>query len=466
MKLRIPAFILKYFQPRSTDPEVAFRERTIRITVVLLIVLLSLAIFTNVFIFQDFAKGDWNFLIFLVISNVLMIASLLLLERRNVLMAGWMLAFAFLEILVSLALINGYWNALIGPALMLVLLVTALALPRRVLWPFGVSAFALFTIIALLQSANGFHPDFYSASYKTGIFEIVLPLFFEILGELIFLSGIQGEFESRLTALRTANTDLDKAAKEAQSANRLKSQFLANMSHELRTPLNAIIGYAEIMLNGMAGEIPDSQKKLIGHMHTNGRRLLALINDILDLAKIESGTVDLVLTPESPRKLVSDLLETMQSLATNKSIYLKAEFKEDVPERVLCDSKRLQQVITNLVSNAIKFTETGGVTVAVDSTEDFKNWRIHVRDTGRGMPQEAINYIFEVFRQVDGSDSREKQGTGLGLAITKQLVDRMGGTILVTTEMGKGSTFTVTLPRMSGTLRKEEKADDKVLVAA
>ncbi len=294
----------------------------------------------------------------------------------------------------------------------------------------------------------------------------MLPLFFEILGELIFLSGIQGEFESRLTALRTANTDLDKAAKEAQSANRLKSQFLANMSHELRTPLNAIIGYAEIMLNGMAGEIPDSQKKLIGHMHTNGRRLLALINDILDLAKIESGTVDLVLTPESPRKLVSDLLETMQSLATNKSIYLKAEFKEDVPERVLCDSKRLQQVITNLVSNAIKFTETGGVTVAVDSTEDFKNWRIHVRDTGRGMPQEAINYIFEVFRQVDGSDSREKQGTGLGLAITKQLVDRMGGTILVTTEMGKGSTFTVTLPRMSGTLRKEEKADDKVLVAA
>src|SRR5258708_24881452 len=157
MKLRIPAFILKYFQPRSTDPEVAFRERTIRITVVLLIVLLSLAIFTNVFIFQDYAKGDWNFLIFLVVSNVLMIASLMLLEKQYVLVAGWVLAIAFLEILVSLALINGYWNALIGPALMLCLLVTALALPRQMLWPLGVSAFGLFSAIAIVQSARGLH---------------------------------------------------------------------------------------------------------------------------------------------------------------------------------------------------------------------------------------------------------------------------------------------------------------------
>jgi signal transduction histidine kinase len=402
----------------------------------------------------------------MVVTDVLMIASLVALEQKKVLIAGWILAAAFVEIMVSFTLINGYWDVKIGPVLMLALLVTALALPRRVLWPFGITIFFVLTAVALLQSLNGYRPDYYRTDYSVGIGNFLLPTFFEVVAELIFLSGIQGEFESRLTALRTANLDLDKAAKEAQSANRLKSQFLANMSHELRTPLNAIIGYAEIMLNGMAGDIVDSQKKLIGYMHTNGKRLLALINDILDLAKIESGTVDLVLTPESPRKLIGDLLETMQSLAQNKSIYLKAEFKEDVPEKVLCDSKRLSQVIVNLISNAIKFTETGGVTVAVDSTEDYKNWRIHVRDSGRGMPQEALAYIFEVFRQVDGSDSREKQGTGLGLAITKQLVDRMGGFIEVTTEMGKGSTFSVTLPRMSGALRKEEKEEEKTLAAA
>jgi signal transduction histidine kinase len=466
MKFKLPDPILKYFQPRSTDPEVAFRERTIRITVVLLILLLTLAILTNLLIFQDFKRGEYSYLLFMIVTDVLMIASLVALEQKKVLVSGWILAVAFVEILVSLTLINGYWDVKIGPALMLALLVTALALPRRVLWPFGVTVFALLTIVSMVQASNGYRPDYYRVGYSVGVSTFLLPTFFEVVAELIFLSGIQGEFESRMTALRAANLDLDKAAKEAQSANRLKSQFLANMSHELRTPLNAIIGYAEIMLNGMAGEIVDSQKKLIGYMHTNGRRLLSLINDILDLAKIESGTVDLVLTPESPRKLITDLLDTMQSLAQNKSIYLKAEFKEDVPERVLCDNKRLSQVITNLVSNAIKFTETGGVTVAVDSTEDFKNWRIQVRDSGRGMPQEAIAYIFEVFRQVDGSDSREKQGTGLGLAITKQLVDRMGGYIEVTTEMGKGSTFSVTLPRMSGALRKEEKEEEKALVAA
>jgi signal transduction histidine kinase len=252
-----------------------------------------------------------------------------------------------------------------------------------------------------------------------------------------------------LTTLHQKDSALilaEQARQEADRANNAKSQFLANMSHELRTPLNAIIGYIEIMLSGMAGTFTEKQTQLQQHVHVNAKRLLALINDILDLAKIEAGRVEIRLTPTSPQKVITEIVDSMQSLAQQKHITLSANFAEDTPEIVLCDLGKVQQIVTNLVGNALKFTSQGGVTVGVSAPESGK-WKISVADTGKGMPADAVNYIFEMFRQVDGTDTREHTGTGLGLAITKRLIDRMGGTISVETQLGKGSSFTVTLPR-------------------
>ncbi len=236
--------------------------------------------------------------------------------------------------------------------------------------------------------------------------------------------------------------------KRAEESDKAKSQFLANMSHELRTPLNAIIGYDEAMLGGLAGEFTPQQVKLLGHIQYNSRRLLGLINDVLDLSKIVSGSLQIFLAPMAPRKIVEDTVESLRSLADEKKIYLKVGFSADVPEVVLGDAHKLQQILANLISNAIKFTEQGGVSVDVRAA-DSSRWQFQVKDTGIGMPKNAPAYIFEPFQQVDSTDKRKYKGTGLGLAITKRLVDALGGSLEVETSLGEGSTFTVTLPRTS-----------------
>ncbi|MEP7293716.1 MAG: HAMP domain-containing sensor histidine kinase, partial [Chloroflexota bacterium] len=215
---------------------------------------------------------------------------------------------------------------------------------------------------------------------------------------------------------------------------------------ELRTPLNAIIGYDEAMLGGLAGDFAPLQTKLLGHIQYNSRRLLGLINDILDLAKIESGSLQAFLAPMSPQKVVRETLESLQSLADEKGLAMTAQFSDAVPEVVLGDANKLQQILANLLSNAIKFTDKGSVAVEV-SVVDMNNWQLQVRDTGIGMPQDAAMYIFEPFQQVDGTEKRKYKGTGLGLAITKRLVTGLGGTIEVETKLNEGSTFTIKLPR-------------------
>jgi signal transduction histidine kinase len=234
--------------------------------------------------------------------------------------------------------------------------------------------------------------------------------------------------------------------KRAEESDKAKSQFLANMSHELRTPLNAIIGYDEAMLGGLAGDFSTQQTKLLGHIQFNSRRLLGLINDILDLSKIESGSLQVFLAPMSPRKVVRESIESLRSLADQKNIYLNVNISDDVPEIVLGDASKMQQILINLLSNAIKFTEEGGVTVDVSSA-DQTHWQLKVADTGIGMPPDASSTIFEPFHQLDSTDKRKYKGTGLGLSITKRLVERLGGRVEVNTELGKGSTFVVRLPR-------------------
>ena len=227
------------------------------------------------------------------------------------------------------------------------------------------------------------------------------------------------------------------------------------MSHELRTPLNAIIGYDEAMLGGMVGTYTPKQTDLLRRIQHNSRRLLALINDILDLSKIEAGSAQIYQTPMSPRKTIVETVESLRSLAQAKDVGLTVELEESLPEVVLGDAAKIQQVLVNLVSNAIKFTEEGGVIVAAEAV-GTSHWKISVQDSGIGIPDDALESIFEPFKQVDSSVTRRQQGTGLGLSIVKRLIVLMGGTLDLATELNRGSTFTIVLPRMG----PREKSDD------
>jgi signal transduction histidine kinase len=232
----------------------------------------------------------------------------------------------------------------------------------------------------------------------------------------------------------------------AQEANRLKSEFVATMSHELRTPLNAIIGFTEIMLAGMGNiQLDERTRHMSERIHANSLELLTLINDILDLARIESNRVDLVSKPFAPADLLRETHSQMSGLAGQRNLRFDLTVEPDVPQEVIGDPAQVRRVVNNLLSNAFKFTREGHVKLAACLSKG-NHWTIAVSDTGIGIPPHALEYIFDPFRQVDGSYQRAYGGTGLGLAITRELVRAMGGTIQVESALGRGSTFTVTLP--------------------
>ncbi len=230
----------------------------------------------------------------------------------------------------------------------------------------------------------------------------------------------------------------------AQESARLKSEFVSTMSHELRTPLNAIIGFCGIMLEGMGGEIDEEAEHMVHRVDSNAQRLLNLINDLLDLAKIEAGRMELVWLPLSPRALAQQWESQMNVLAEQKQLAFPVVVDPALPDRLYGDQERITQVAVNLLSNALKFTEKGSV--KLELLRDNQSWLIRVSDTGIGIPPHAINYIFDEFRQVDGSSKRVHGGSGLGLAIVRNLCRMMNGSVRVTSELGKGSVFTVTLP--------------------
>ncbi|MEP6985337.1 MAG: histidine kinase N-terminal 7TM domain-containing protein [Chloroflexota bacterium] len=246
-------------------------------------------------------------------------------------------------------------------------------------------------------------------------------------------------------ALIKTNQDLAEARKQAEQATQLKSQFLATMSHELRTPLNAVIGYTEIQLMGISGELTEKQREYQDRVLANALHLLGLINDILDLSRIEAGRMDLLLKPFKLRKWLDEIVMQIKVLAEEKNLKVELEVEERLPDVMVADSERLKQVVINLLSNAVIFTESGFIKIAI-AQNDTETWRIDVSDSGIGIPAHAQETIFEEFRQVDGTSRRQFGGTGLGLAIVRKLVLMMGGHIRLKSEMGKGSTFTITLP--------------------
>jgi signal transduction histidine kinase len=244
--------------------------------------------------------------------------------------------------------------------------------------------------------------------------------------------------------LRHARDEALVAKEIAQENSRLKSEFLSTMSHELRTPLNAIEGFTGIMLSGMGIQLNAKAYSMVERISTNSKRLVELVNAFLDISRIESGRMDLVEVPFSPAELAEKWRKQISVLADQKGILFTINIDPELPEKLLGDDDALSKIGQNLLSNAIKFTESGRVILEMKRNND--EWLIIVTDTGIGIPPHARSYIFDEFRQVDGSSTRKYGGTGLGLAIVQKLVRLMNGTIRVDSELGVGSTFTVTLP--------------------
>lgn len=269
--------------------------------------------------------------------------------------------------------------------------------------------------------------------------------------------GVRLEWGKRTLSLSVArvldmatNTNIGSVAvfrditKEAE-LEKMKETFVAIVSHELRTPLNAIMGYVDMLKEQFYGPFNEKQTSVAERIMVNTNRMLSMVGDLLDEAQLKAGKLSITKQPFKTTSLLETMHTTMDKIATDKGIYLTDEIDPNMPDMLTGDPQRLQQIIVNLVNNAAKFTDTGGIHIRI-SRCDPDQWKIEITDTGSGIPEKEIPFIFDTFRQVEGATTRKHGGFGLGLAIVKQLVELMKGKISVQSAMGKGSTFTVILP--------------------
>ena len=251
------------------------------------------------------------------------------------------------------------------------------------------------------------------------------------------------ELEMYARQMAAKNRELQATRIAAENASRAKSDFLANMSHEIRTPLNAVIGFSDLLRNDLDAGAKPEWNDWLNTIHISAKHLLAIINDILDLSKIEAGSMEMESRACGLVELVDDAMSVMRCRAAEKGLKLEVSYKGPLPEQVQTDPTRMQQVLINLVSNAIKFTEAGGVTITCWLHDSSRGPRIcfDVTDTGVGIPPERIARIFEPFTQADASITRKFGGTGLGLAISRRIADALGGWLTVESALGEGTTF-------------------------
>jgi signal transduction histidine kinase len=328
---------------------------------------------------------------------------------------------------------QGHWTTLgliVALTLLAYMIATAIALYRmedergRSLWAAPV------LVIAGIVSSTIIWP----------VIHIPLQAFFLALAALALgVPVLRYELFNPLAAL---NAELAQKNIELRKASRMKSQFLANMSHELRTPLNSIIGYAQLVMGGLYGALNDTQLDRLEKVIRNGQTLLKLINDVIDLNRIETGEVRLERRQVTTAEVLHGVLDTIEPLALHKGLFLKREF-DGVPS-VYADDTRLRQIVTNIAANAVKFTRRGGITVRAQLIDSLV--QIEIEDTGIGIPADQFAAIFEEFQQVDASPTREYEGSGLGLTITRRLIEMHGGRIWLESAVGQGTTFYVTLP--------------------
>ena len=321
--------------------------------------------------------------------------------------------------------------------------------------------------------------DYYKAirnwtSESTGM---IIPLWVKVMllvvGLGLLISTIAGFVLKRQVRLRThelqlANADMENriiertkelasAMQAAQQADMLKSAFLATMSHELRTPLNSIIGFTGILLQELPGNLNDEQKKQLHLVQNSSRHLLSLINDVLDISKIEAGQLDLQYSIFDLKKSIEKAVLLVKTQAEKKGLEVNTCYQHDSLE-IECDQRRLEQVILNLLSNAVKFTETGSITIT--TMEQNECYIISIQDTGIGIPLSELDRLFKPFHQIDSGLTRKYEGTGLGLSICYQLLNLLGGRIVVKSEPGKGSTFRAIVPKRGANGNKQTDSCD------
>lgn len=260
------------------------------------------------------------------------------------------------------------------------------------------------------------------------------------------LTRTNQELEETNRGIVALHAELEDKNRSLENASRLKSQFLANMSHELRTPMNSIIGFTGIILKGLAGDLNDEQIKQLNMVYNSARHLLSLINDILDLSKIEAGKIDIYPTMFKLTGMLETAEKMMRPLIEDKQLKLVIEVDENIPETINGDHNRIRQILLNLLSNAVKFTEHGTITVTCKLTDEGSNLLFGVKDSGIGIGQEDQDHIFDEFSQIEDPHQNKPEGTGLGLAISRRFVEMMGGRIWVESSPGRGSLFQFTIP--------------------
>jgi PAS domain S-box-containing protein len=256
---------------------------------------------------------------------------------------------------------------------------------------------------------------------------------------------LQARVQAATAELATQNELLRRQAIELEQASRLKSQFLANMSHEFRTPLNAILGYTHMLLQGVAGDLLPAVKRQLQRIDSNGRHLMTIINEILDITRIEAGKMPMQLSEFNLNELVPEVMTELDPVISRSKLTVAPKLCSDLPT-IYSDRQKVKQIIVNLLSNALKFTHEGGIRINVGYNPAERTASVAVADTGIGISPENHEKIFEDFRQVDDSPSRQYGGTGLGLAICRRLATALGGRITLESTMGVGSTFTLTVP--------------------
>jgi signal transduction histidine kinase len=247
--------------------------------------------------------------------------------------------------------------------------------------------------------------------------------------------------------LRARIETLEAQNRSLEAANRAKSELVASMSHELRTPLNAIIGFAEMLHDGKIGEISNAQRSAVDNIATSGRHLLQLIDEALDLAKLEAGKMELRAEPVDLSKLVSEVRDSLAPIAAKKGI--RIEFGVEVLSAI-ADATKLKQILYNYASNALKFTPPNGRVAIRVAAEAEDRFRIDVEDTGTGIDEHDLPKLFVAFQQLDTPATKRQVGTGLGLALTKKIVEAHGGNVAVKSRPGQGSVFSAVLPRWIG----------------
>jgi signal transduction histidine kinase len=257
------------------------------------------------------------------------------------------------------------------------------------------------------------------------------------------------ELERRILAatgdIAQQNERLRRQALELEQASTLKSQFLANMSHEFRTPLNAMLGYTSMLLQGVNGPLPARVRRQLGRIESNGRHLLTIINEILDISRIEAGRMPLQVSTFRVPELVAEVKAELEPIILRSRLSFSSNLARDL-KPVSSDRQKVKQILLNLLSNALKFTHQGGVTIGAKYSAPDRSAVIRVTDTGIGIAPADQDRIFDDFRQLDNSPTRAYGGTGLGLSICRRLAQMLGGHISLESQPGKGSTFTLTLP--------------------